>query len=313
MELLVSFDSNIVGVAGNLVVLLENGKIWSQRGGKVIELQEKPITVSDLAEGTGSQLYLAYTVHDRDANGGMYKVCISRLDPITFTETVLILIPIPTSPKRVHWSSEDQMGQIPSVKLVSVRNEDADRLLVVIGAGSHLDQQQVQNDDTLLGKAILLDTDGSGRFDLFAVGFRNPQSVSRSADGMLTVVDDGFYEQKVDILRDGANYGWNIKAGEVLCYPLSDICRPNVFPVPAFQVANERGVRFGGGCALASTRTFYLPQNGQLTSVPITGTNWKGSQVFPIEGGGGITRVWPSTETSLYVAAGKELYTIHLH
>jgi glucose/arabinose dehydrogenase len=77
-----------------------------------------------------------------------------------------------------------------------------------------------QEPDSLNGKILRLDPDqyrgGGGRPDVFSLGHRNPQGFDWRFRGGLFVSDehgsDG--DDEVNILREGANYGWPLVRGE---------------------------------------------------------------------------------------------------
>ena len=92
-----------------------------------------------------------------------------------------------------------------------------DRLLVVIGdhqragRGSEAAGRSPilpQDPDSHFGKLISVDI-ATGRAEILALGFRNPQGLARDRDGRLWASDHGTNAgDELNVLREGRNYGW---------------------------------------------------------------------------------------------------------
>jgi glucose/arabinose dehydrogenase len=122
--------------------------------------------------------------------------------------------------------------------------------------------------DSLLGKILRIDVDtprqgapysippsnpftkrGDGaRPEIFALGLRNPFKITRDAGGRRIWIGDvgQNMREEIDILRRGANYGWNFMEGD-LCYPEPTRCVKRRFQKPVWTIPRSQGRSVTGG------------------------------------------------------------------
>jgi glucose/arabinose dehydrogenase len=136
--------------------------------------------------------------------------------------------------------------------------------------GGQGDPQGVAQDLTsLLGKVLRIDVDreGSGvpysipssnpfiirgvqraRPEIFALGFRNPFKISRDMAGSRIWLGDvgQSMREEIDILKRGANYGWNRVEGN-LCYPDGVSCDIQGLEKPAWSLTRAEAKSITGG------------------------------------------------------------------
>jgi glucose/arabinose dehydrogenase len=176
-----------------------------------------------------------------------------------------------------------------------------------------------QNTSTVLGSILRIDVDGIGpygipidnpfangtygREEIYAYGFRNPFRITFDAgdEGSLFVGDAGERRrEEVSVVRNGGNYGWNIREG-VQCFdsripadPPSDcpavgpLGEPLIDPVIEYQNANVQG-----GIGL----------------VVIGGYVYRGSALLNLEGDyvfGDWSRTWAEGDGTLLAARSPE-------
>jgi uncharacterized repeat protein (TIGR03806 family) len=112
-----------------------------------------------------------------------------------------------------------------------------------------------QNPDVLFGKVLRLDVSvrpyaippdnpfvsGSGRPEIYALGFRNPWSFSfDSATGDLWLGDTGHTSwEEIDRVTKGANFGWNIREGSH-CFA-AETCLNPVLTDPVYEYSHLDG------------------------------------------------------------------------
>jgi glucose/arabinose dehydrogenase len=116
---------------------------------------------------------------------------------------------------------------------------------------------RAQNPHELLGKLLRLDVDrgtpyaippdnpfvvGGGRWEIFALGFRNPWRFSFDrATGELWVADVGQDDwEEIDRVTRGGNYGWRIMEG-AHCFRPRKGCGQEGLRLPVAEYAHERG------------------------------------------------------------------------
>lgn len=184
--------------------------------------------------------------------------------------------------------------------------EDGLELLVALG-DNDMGQQVPQDENVLWGKIISISLDNH-QHEIHSVGLRNPKSLSRDMDTRsLYVVDDGFYHQKVEQVKRDSNYGWNIRKGEVFCFPVLDICKPNIFSVPKMQIDNTVGLWFGSGSPIGNNE-FWMAMDGKLTVTPMKGSYWSGTKTLNFQNTVDIIVSGPSI---IYVISGDKVYGIN--
>jgi uncharacterized repeat protein (TIGR03806 family) len=135
-----------------------------------------------------------------------------------------------------------------------------------------------QNTDTLLGSILRLDVsvdegyaippdnpfvDGGGRSEIFAYGLRNPWRFTfdrETGDLWAGDVGQNLWEE-VDLVRNGGNYGWNVKEGAG-CFGADACAVPElVDPIAEYRnvgVASVVGGFVYRGAALPDLRGVYL-------------------------------------------------------
>lgn len=89
-----------------------------------------------------------------------------------------------------------------------------------------------QNPASLLGKVLRLNPrQKDPKVEVYAYGFRNPWSISFSEEGMF-VADVGYNTmEEINIVKQGANYGWNIMEGSKVtgfgkCFKSCNLIKP---------------------------------------------------------------------------------------
>lgn len=242
--------------------------------------------VLDLAKvpNTNDSVYVTYIGNARGGVlGTLFSLRLSQVNLDNGDETILLELPY----------VGDKVPKHLGGKILPIEGNSIILVLGDLGQG----QQYVQNEDTLWGKALLVST---GEVSIHAVGFSNPKSITwDQTTRNIYIVDDGFHHQKVDSLRQGSNYGWNIRKGEVQTFPISNICRPGLFPLPHYQIDNTLGIPFGGGDTLDDH--FYLPQGDFVCAIPMKGLYWKDATTI---------RPAPPTKTSRVYRYGNGLMLV---
>jgi uncharacterized repeat protein (TIGR03806 family) len=121
-----------------------------------------------------------------------------------------------------------------------------------------------QNTATLLGSMLRIDVgdglgdytipsdnpfvSGGGAAEIYAYGLRNPWRWSfdrQTGDLWLGDVGQNAYEE-VDIIHNGANYGWNLMEGDH-CYPASSNCDATGLVPPVAEYDHSQGISVTGG------------------------------------------------------------------
>ena len=185
-----------------------------------------------------------------------------------------------------------------------------------------------QNTNTLLGAMLRIDVgDGtSGNYtipadnpfalsggapEIFAYGLRNPWRWSfdrNTGDLWAGDVGQGLYEE-IDIITNGANYGWNIMEG-AHCYDAAT-CNDAGLTYPVAEYDHNQGYSVTGGYVYRGTNIPFL-QGQYLYADYVTGRIWALEKTGPT--------TYTSTElldTSLNIASfaedhNGELYVINL-
>ncbi len=129
-------------------------------------------------------------------------------------------------------------------------------------------QNNAQNRSNLLGKILRIDVDNPAenrpygipadnpfagntqgwREEIFAYGLRNPWKFSFDQKrGWLWAADVGQNRvEEIDIIENGANYGWRIMEGS-LCYPASSDCNKEGLTLPVWEYEHPIGNAITGG------------------------------------------------------------------
>lgn len=92
--------------------------------------------------------------------------------------------------------------------------------------------------------------------EIYAYGLRNPWKFSFDQQrGLLWAADVGQDKvEEIDIIKKGANYGWNIMEGS-LCYPSSQSCNEAGLTLPVWEYQHPIGESITGGYAYYGSRT----------------------------------------------------------
>ena len=139
-----------------------------------------------------------------------------------------------------------------------------------------------QNTQTLLGKMLRIDVDGSspglpyripadnpfigsgGLPEIYAIGFRNPWRFSFDRNtGRMFVADVGQDRfEEIDIVQKGGNYGWNTMEG-MHCFNPPTNCNMAGLQLPIVEISHpEAEAVIGGfvyhGTALAGLQNMYI-------------------------------------------------------
>jgi len=103
-------------------------------------------------------------------------------------------------------------------------------------------------------------TENDVRGEIWAYGLRNPWRFNFdpvTGDLWAADVGQGDYEE-IDIVKRGANYGWNIMEG-AHCYPPSvDVCNQSGLEVPIFEYTHAEGCSVIGGYVYRGSRLPWL-------------------------------------------------------
>jgi glucose/arabinose dehydrogenase len=184
-----------------------------------------------------------------------------------------------------------------------------------------------QNTNSLLGKILRLDVSTTGTYvipptnpfassagadEIFAYGLRNPFrfSFDRTAGTLfLGDVGQGAWEE-VDIITNGANYGWNVMEGNV-CYNATT-CNTSGKTLPITVYGHTNGnYSITGGCMYRGTQMpsqagryiFGDYGSGRIWSLQQTGpSTWTPTELFVIGSAGtvGLVAFGEDTNGELY-------------
>jgi glucose/arabinose dehydrogenase len=163
------------------------------------------------------------------------------------------------------------------------------------GGGAGDPQNNAQSLSSLLGKILRIDVDRPGsrapysiprsnpfsaregrvRLEIFAWGFRNPFKMTRDrASSRIWVGDVGQnMREEIDILKRGANYGWNVVEGD-LCYPAGTSCSRRRFEKPVWTIPHSKGRSVTGGYVYRGTALRRL-RGSFLYGDFVTGKIWR--------------------------------------
>ena len=94
---------------------------------------------------------------------------------------------------------------------------------LLVATGAFADRSQAQDPDSNSGKLLRVDVE-TGRTEVLAVGFRNPQGLARDADGVLWETEHGPRGgDELNVLEAGANYGWPLVTHGVVGMQIRDV------------------------------------------------------------------------------------------
>ena len=118
-----------------------------------------------------------------------------------------------------------------------------DHLLVVIG--DHKQDEYAQDPASHLGKLVRIEI-ATGRAETLAFGLRNPQGLTRDADGTLWETEHGpTGGDELNVLEPGGNYGWpQVSYGVegTIAPPAEDVGRHDGFIKPVFAWVPSIGI-----------------------------------------------------------------------
>ncbi|MFD2446853.1 PQQ-dependent sugar dehydrogenase [Bacillus sp. CGMCC 1.16607] len=189
------------------IVKVENGQITRQK----VNVEK---TLSDVSEAGLLGFILdpnfqenqqAYAYYTYDNNGAPFnRVVILTLQDEVWSETKLLLDGIPSG--QVHHGGRLKIG--PDDKLY-------------ITAGDASDPENAQNLQTLAGKILRMNLDGSIPSDnpfpnsyIYSYGHRNPQGLAWDEEGTLYESEHGqSAHDEINRIQAGMNYGWPIIQG----------------------------------------------------------------------------------------------------
>lgn len=166
-------------------------------------------------------------------------------------------------------------------------------------------QGQGQNRSTVLGSILRIDVTGAAlgapyavpsdnpfantgddvRAEIWAYGLRNPWRFNFDpVAGDLWAADVGQdHFEEVDIIKRGANYGWNIMEG-AHCYPPSvDFCNQSGLEMPIFEYTHAEGCSVIGGYVYRGSRLLWLQGAyvyGDYCSGKIWAISYDGAEVI---------------------------------
>lgn len=125
------------------------------------------------------------------------------------------------------------------------------RLYVGLGDGGWADDPHGngQNPQALLGKMLRLDVDSDGtpKPEIWAIGLRNPWRYSFSAAGDLIVGDVGQdTEEEITLLPKGGNAGWSVMEGR-RCFKPKAGCKTAGLVMPNYVYGRSEGQSVTGG------------------------------------------------------------------
>lgn len=158
------------------------------------------ILAPDFAETGRAYGYYTYQ------NGGQFnRVVELRLEGNEWRETKVLLDQIPSD--TVHHGGRLELG--PDGKLYAT-------------AGDAAQPELAQNLDSLAGKILRLNLDGSIPEDnpfpssyVYSYGHRNPQGLAWAEDGTMNATEHGPNAQdEINVIKPGKNYGWPEITGE---------------------------------------------------------------------------------------------------
>lgn len=202
------------------------------------------------------KFFINYTAHDAQ---GLHTR-IARLTRLTATladarsETLLLRIGQPYSN---HNGGQIQFG--PDGYLYIGMGD---------GGAANDPQGHGQNTDSLLGKLLRIDVNGSDpqrpyaippdnpfvgkknyRPEIWALGLRNPWRFSFDAQrGDLYLADVGQNRvEEINRIRKGGNYGWNIMEGDICTPGVNATCTPAKYDPPLFTYKHPEGFSVTGG------------------------------------------------------------------
>jgi glucose/arabinose dehydrogenase len=174
-------------------------KIYAQGQGGLLEVILDPNFASN------KKLYLSYSSGTRNKN--TLQVISAKLDQLSLNEVSVILTVSPTRDTPHHYGG--RMAFLPD-----------GTLLVTSGEGFNF-REQAQQLDSMLGKILRINTDGSipknnpfvgykdVKAEIYSYGHRNPQAILVAKDGVVWQHEHGPKGgDELNVISAGLNYGW---------------------------------------------------------------------------------------------------------
>lgn len=179
-----------------------------------------------------------------------------------------------------------------------------------------------QDPNVLFGKVLRLDVlgkepyaippdnpfaGGGGRPEVFAVGFRNPWSMSIDPGGRIWVADVGHDSwEEINIVIPGGNYGWSHREG-AHCFD-KDPCISPEFIDPVWEYPHADGLSVKGGFTYRGTKLPWLVGKyvfgdfltGRLWSLEQVGGTWTANEI--LDSAFGITAITEGIDHEIYIA-----------
>ncbi|MEX2011232.1 MAG: PQQ-dependent sugar dehydrogenase [Chloroflexota bacterium] len=259
--------------SGRLFVVGQAGRIWLVRDGEFAELGTF-LDIEPQVKSGGEQGLLGLAFHPSFPDDPRFFLYYTDLDGRQVV-----------SSWRVPAASADEAD--PGSETVLLRMDDfaanhnggalafgPDGMLYIStgdGGGGGDPQGNGQKLDTLLGKILRIDVDGSGdgrpyaippdnpfrdragaQPEIWVTGLRNPWRISfdrATGDLWIGDVGQGSFEE-IDVVRAGSgggqNFGWNLTEGSH-CYPSGDPCAPDGLTPPVTEYDHGFGCSVTGG------------------------------------------------------------------
>ena len=178
------------------------------------------------------------------------SVCNAEGEPLWMTASEFVVPQAPTVTRSAPRVRRSDLDAFPSaLDFIELRDEHGRNLSTLLGSILRIDVGAL---DERGGYAIPHDnpfasTPGA-RAEIWSYGFRNPWRFSFDAGtDELWVADVGqnAYEE-VDLVRRGANYGWNVMEG-LHCFPRGDDCDTSGHEPPVAEYGRDGGCSITGG------------------------------------------------------------------
>jgi glucose/arabinose dehydrogenase len=263
---------------GRLFVVSQSGLVWLVRDGEFAELSTVLEIVPQVKSG-GEQGLLGLAFHPSFPDDPRFFVYYTALDG----RQVVSSWRLPAGADEAEFGSETVLLQMDD--FAANHNGGAlafgpDGMLYIStgdGGGGGDPQGNGQKLDTLLGKILRIDVNGTGdgrpyaipadnpfvgqasaQPEIWVYGLRNPWRISFDrATGDLWIGDVGqnSYEE-IDVVRAGSgggqNFGWNTAEG-FHCYPSGDPCAPEGLAPPVTEYDHGLGCSVTGGVVYRGT------------------------------------------------------------
>lgn len=146
----------------------------------------------------------AYAYYTYEDNGQFNRIVKLKLDGDTWKEDEVLIDKIPSG--QYHHGGRLKIG--PDDKLYAT-------------TGDASDEQNAQDKDTLGGKILRINLDGSKPKDnpmsnsyVYSYGHRNPQGIVWTSDGQMYASEHGNQaNDEINEIKEGHNYGWPVIEG----------------------------------------------------------------------------------------------------